>query len=80
VKRRRAKRSDGSFYGAIAFGRLETVRQMLWEGIATISDRDDSGLRALLVAVLHRQPRVARWLLEHGGSTITENRIDSTWP
>jgi hypothetical protein len=60
------------FFQAIRDGDLTTVQRMLREGAASTKQRDNSSWTALLVAIYCNRYLVAKWLLEHGGSSITE--------
>jgi ankyrin repeat protein len=60
------------FYHAIYDGELTTVQRMLREGVASTKERDKYGRSALLIAVYYAQYHVVEWLLEYGGSSITE--------
>jgi ankyrin repeat protein len=61
-----------AFFNAARDGDLATLQRMLREGTATVNERDVYGRTVLLVTVYCSQFLVAKWLLEHGGSSITE--------
>jgi hypothetical protein len=71
---------DPEFNRAIRDGDLTIVQRMLREGSASTKQKDMFGRTALLLAVYSAQFPVAEWLLEHGGSSITEEcRGQSVW-
>jgi hypothetical protein len=64
-------------------GDLTIVQQLVREGSVSSQKRDFLGNSALLIAISNAQFPVAQWLLEHGGSSITERsnycRGSTTW-
>jgi ankyrin repeat protein len=66
------------FSDAVFDGDLMAVQRMLQEGVANINERSRHGRTALLIALdgAEYSWHIAQWLLEYGGSSITEIEAD----
>jgi hypothetical protein len=65
----------GAVLYAAMKGHVELWQWLLSAGEASITERDDSGFSALLLAI-YGHPACAQWLLEEGGSSIEEMNTD----
>jgi hypothetical protein len=61
-----------AFLAAAKAGDLATVQSMLAGRVASIGERDEEGMTALLVGSFAGHYTLVEWLLVEGGASITE--------
>jgi hypothetical protein len=65
---------------AARLGDLPLVQKMLADGGACITDVDQYGNPALLLAAMFGRLATCQWMLEHGGADIAEaNNVNTVW-